>query len=489
MRLPILPLLLTGALATSSSLPLNNANHIFNAIHASMRQWGSSIHHNGMSFFLASVPEGTRLYHGNADSNPIQEIGWMAFEPEHAMVFARPPRRGPDDDNHQQVTLGQDGERSASGWLHTYKTTKNLRLLYIDGTSAGKSRIGTLDSQDRVVFNDTIDGGVSKEDERARKVCQLVRTEWQGRLDGAEHTGARARDDNVERDKRGQKNKKNEHHKREKDTIERKRPSKKPKKRQRVANELKENKPRQKSGGVLRAITSRFNGIGGDRVRVYYDHFVTAYTFDLDLWPDESPAPRLQHISPDDLSPIRDNLISLILEYDSNVLGSVNWQSIADLIVARYGRFLQGLVHGKHQQKKYEHEQQPLMDQIEHILAGFGADAEDSISLCPSQFLSVPTENSPLAHQALYTISDRICSTLIALRSETDNEVIQGVVRELVGYLDWTIWKECRDCRGDEFCGIPIWPQGAQEDFERPICRKFEEGWGGENGYWGEIWH
>ncbi|KAL3448283.1 hypothetical protein BJX65DRAFT_275388 [Aspergillus insuetus] len=523
MKLPTHLLLLPGVLAAQIQPPLQNANHIFNTIHASMRQWGSSVHHNGMSFFLATVPAGVRLYHGNADPRPIQDIGWMAFEPEHAMVFARPrrPRDGPPPDQGQNVpqqeifNRGMEQE-TESGWFHTYETARELRLLYIDGTSAGKSMIGTLDLQDRVLFNDTIDGGVSVEDERARMVCELVRTEWNGRLDGAirmaagfeiilcspektlstvnimpvrrhdsDDPGSRTAHDNEKRRKGN--HKKEKHMKEPMPTKNKREPE-----HERVKQEKKHN-PHAKSGQLLRAITSRFKGIGGDRVRIYYDHFVSAYNFDLNLWPGGSSVPRLQHLSAEDLSPMLENLSSLIMNHEPDIAGSVNWQSVADLIVARYGRFLQGLVHGKRHGHRKELEKMPgrksSQAQISDLMAGFGDNSEESIALCSTQFLSAPTDRSSLAHQALHNISYMICSTLISLQGEQGDEIVQDTVRDLMAYLDWTIWKECRGCRGDEFCAIPIWPQGSKEDFENPRCRRFEDGWGTVNDYWGGIWH
>lgn len=75
---------------------VHNANHIFNAIHSSMRQWGSSLNHNGMSFFLATVPAGTPLYHGTSSEDFVKGIEWLAFEAEHASIFAWPERAPPD---------------------------------------------------------------------------------------------------------------------------------------------------------------------------------------------------------------------------------------------------------------------------------------------------------------------------------------------------------------------------------------------------------
>lgn len=79
--------------SSALSTPINetkNANHIFNTIQDSMRQWGSSLHHNGVSYFLARVPAGTQFYHGTSKDTPVIGTEWLAFEPEHAMVFARP---------------------------------------------------------------------------------------------------------------------------------------------------------------------------------------------------------------------------------------------------------------------------------------------------------------------------------------------------------------------------------------------------------------
>jgi hypothetical protein len=410
-------------------------------------------------------------------------------------------------------------QETESGWLHTYETTRELRLLYIEGTSAGKSRIGTLDLQDRVLFNDTIDGGVSVEDERARKVCELARTEWNGRLDGAirmatgfeiilcspEKTLVTVKivpvrwQENGNNNRLGPKtvdrNEKRQRGNEKKDNnLKRKKPtSDKFKAAHEEPNSEKPTKPREKSGERLRAITSRFDSIGGDRVRIYYDHFVSAYTFDLNLWPDNSPVPRLEHLSAEDLSPLRDNLTSLIMDHEPDIAGSVNWQSVADLIVARYGRFLQGLVHEKRHAHRNEHNKKPVpkppQAQISGLMEGFGDDPEESIALCSTQFLPAPTDRSPLAHQALYNISHKICSTLRLLQGEQGDEVVRDTVLDLMAYLDWTIWKECRGCRGDEFCAIPIWPRGSKKDFEKPKCRKLEEGWGSVNDYWGEIWH
>ncbi|KAJ1334092.1 hypothetical protein MN608_04095 [Microdochium nivale] len=127
-----------SALAPSESAAWSRAPDIFNAVHNAMRQWGSSLNHNGMSFFIAHVPEGVLLHHGNdSPETPLGRPDWVAFEIEHAEQFTRP--RGP---------IGKD---LPGGFLHTYRTTKPMSFLYIDGTSAGKTAMGTLDTQDYIL--------------------------------------------------------------------------------------------------------------------------------------------------------------------------------------------------------------------------------------------------------------------------------------------------------------------------------------------------
>ncbi|KAL4760556.1 uncharacterized protein BDW70DRAFT_168637 [Aspergillus foveolatus] len=523
-----LPVVLIVAYESTPIPPLQNANHIFNAIHASMRQFGSSIHHNGMSFFLASVPKDTKLYHGDASADPLKEIGWMAFEPEHAMVFARPSRRQRDkmtridmeDGTAQQHLLADDDDKEklpsgVSGYLHTYAAAKDLRLLYVDGTSAGKSAIGTLDSQDRILFNETISRGVSSEDQRARTVCQLAKDEWQNRLDGVIRMAAgfeiilcepevnlvsvRVMPNGQERKDNG-----------------------------------KEGKPGGKPAELLRAITSRYYGIGGERVKLNYDHFVTAYdpSYSLDLFADDdemqSKRPRLRYHSSEELQPIRDNLTSLILDHEVTE-NSVNWQSIADLIVTKYGPILRSLLppkpkdknkhkpedkqnprhkpestskHDKQQQRKEhkQHKQQKnepsTATRLSSLMSPFASSSpQETITLCATQFLSTPNADSPLAHQALYSINYNICSTLVELSTflemieeGEDTKLVHSTVHDLIMYLNWSTWKECRGCRDNEFCAVPIWPQGSEKDFQHPRCRTFEDGWQGEGDYWGPIW-
>ncbi|KAJ9292476.1 hypothetical protein DTO271G3_8748 [Paecilomyces variotii] len=225
-----LPILVVGAPSNINNINNNdgatappNSNHIFNAIYASMRHRASSLYPNGVSFFLATVPKGTQFYHGSGNSTPVTGVEWLAFEPEHALGFAhRSGQHGhphfpiQDQDQGQrggydahtgknaaQRPLGSDEDddgETAGGYLHTYVTARDLRLLYLDGESGMRGH--ALDAQDRILFNDTIGGrrsrmmretglgGPPDEQERAILACKMVKEVWNDRVDGLIRTEA-----------------------------------------------------------------------------------------------------------------------------------------------------------------------------------------------------------------------------------------------------------------------------------------------------------
>lgn len=163
-----------SALASSSDLgpsersAYHRGAQIFNTVYDSLRKWGAVVHPNGMSLFLATIPEGVLLHHGNDRNETPTELQWLAYEIEHAEMFARSRRGGPpgggrpgggppgDGNEHlkrrgrAQVPLldGDEPVADERGWLHTYRTTRALQFLYIDGMSGDKDNTGVLDTQD-----------------------------------------------------------------------------------------------------------------------------------------------------------------------------------------------------------------------------------------------------------------------------------------------------------------------------------------------------
>ncbi|KAL4926868.1 uncharacterized protein BDV17DRAFT_283071 [Aspergillus undulatus] len=453
--------LCTAALIASTvshSFP-PNANHIFNSIHSSMRQWGSSVNHNGMSFFLATVPEGTQLYHGRANSDPVKGPEWLAFEPEHALVFAHPrphppggpPKGGrpgppPPSKRESQQVLGQPPQEK-HGYLHTFAAARDLHLLYVDGMSAAKTNNGTTDSQDRILFRDQLKDGEDfmGETKRAELFCKMAKDRWKGRLDGMLRMEAGFEIvlcdfSNVE-----------VLH------VTREQPA-------------KQGKPSDGGPGReqkwLPAVASRYWNIGGDRVTLDYDRFVTAYNYGLDLFPGgEQSQPRLKHLSAAELEPILLDLDTLILEPEV-MEPSTNWQAVADMVVERYGTRLRFLASG--QASTLEH----LHEEIENAVTPFIDYDRRNRSLERS------TPVTPVAANAVLSVSRSVCGTLLDALSHTEYDTVVEQIQGLMHYLAWTNWKYCNGCGDHEICMIPMWPMGTVDDYEHPRCRDFSQMYG-----------
>lgn len=556
MRPPsLLPLLgfigLSCALSTTpDNEPVKNANHIFNVIQDSMRQWGSSLHHNGVSFFLAGVPACTQVYHGTSKASPVNGTEWLAFEPEHAMVFAR-PRRGPpphlppDDPDTERHARGygelrkrhhynkdekhhgppggrspkESGENEA-GYLHTYAAAKDLRLLYLDGMSAAKTSKGTLDSQDAVLFAGSLDdhptpGG--QENERGRLACEMAQNEWEGRIDGVlrMEAGFEIILCDFERDlipvRITQVKRSSEEHRAPRGSRkhgDRDGPRKEADDKHHDGRGPSQGDDgnRHGPGGPggpgapphggpgngpdasrwMRAITARYNGIGGNRVSLDFNHFVTAFSHDVELFRDNSTFPRLVGLSAEERAAIRAEVTDLVMTHHPAEVGE-DWQAITDMIVIRYSKELSYFVSGSID--SFER----LQSEIERVLSPFidysERDDVAEIERCATQFLlSTSFESGGIAARAVYGVTHRICSSLVEAGKGRDLTSAIRVIRDLVGYLDWATWKKCRGCAANEICVVPIWPMGTVQDYDSPQCKDASNPYdqGGES-YWGGM--
>ncbi|KAJ5970829.1 uncharacterized protein N7479_000747 [Penicillium vulpinum] len=550
--LPIFGVLsLSSALSTTSNnVPIENANHIFNVIQDSMRQWGSSLHHNGVSFFLAHVPAGTQFYHGTSKDSPVNGTEWLAFEPEHAMVFARPqrgppPHPPPPEDDHTEQQDEGHGElrkrryhdrderhhgpladhplkifdKNEAGYLHTYIAAKDLRLLYLDGMSAAKTSKGTLDSQDTVLFNGSFRDPPSRggESERARLACEMADKEWEGRIDGVlrmeagfeiilchferdltpvritqakqrteEPHGPRGSRKHSDRDgprKQGDDKHHEGHSLRKEDDEKRHGPG---------GPGGPGGPPRGGPGGGpnssqwMRAITARYNGIGGNRVSLNFNHFVTAFSHNVDLFQENSTLPRLANLSSEERATIRAEVSNMVMTYDP-AEASEDWQKITDMIVTRYNKELTYFSSGNIDTVER------LQSEIERVLSPFidYSDRDDAaeIERCATQFLPpFALESGNIAARAVHGVAHNICSALVEAGKEQDLESAVKVVRNVIGYLDWTTWKKCQNCAANEICVVPIWPMGTVEDYNNPKCKDASNPYDqdGES-YWGGM--
>jgi hypothetical protein len=503
---------------------VKNANHVFNAIHSSMRQWGSSYHHNGMSLFPAVVPEGTQLYHGGGEKEPVQGLEWLAFEPEHAINFAikiegseRPPKPPPPDagpskgqaplpmehlssmdgaaDRHAfwESVLGHPLSRPARwsvagdepdeprpgrpritpGWLQTYRTREATPLLYIDGMAAAKSPKGTLDTQDLLLLNTSGWGDQIGEQQRAKRLCKLAADRWQGKIKGFIRMEAGFEIIMCSFA----------------DSLEHIRSSK--------AGPFLGNGS-QFPGAVMpnqpgfaltlwewvKFVAARYDGIGGGRVKLDYDTFVTAFNYDLELFTEGADLPQLGNVSATALDIIRDDIDTMMTNWNPRDLAkvSINWQRIADMVVERYAGLLNYLVSGSMTTSK------GLVDELALDLRVFiDSDARNTteeVRRCARQFNPPDGDlQDSIAARSIWNVTERICKTLFTIldKPEPLSESLQQL-QSLVDYLDWSTWKKCSSCPYSEVCFIPMFPLGAIGDRENPQCRNATGLW--RFGYW-----
>ncbi|KAG4025580.1 hypothetical protein MFRU_054g00090 [Monilinia fructicola] len=495
------PLLIQTSYGPSIENARANAPEIFNAIHSSMRQWGSSLKHNGMSFFPARVPKGTLFYHGTHTPEPVEGMEWLAFEIEHAEVFAHPrrghgpgkgpgshppggPGRGPppphvstdmyakpEHDSNIHGTSGGVNEDSY-GYLHTYRTSKPLtKLLYIDGLSAGKTSMGTLDSTDYIIRNLSHASTEPNDDWiRAADLCKIGE-QWgiEGFLrmeagfeiilcsfkDGVEFLSASRRDENSGFGK---------------DDVD--------------------------SFEYVRALGYRYQGIMGGRVEVDYSSMVSAFFYPINLTnPDASRSelPRLTTASEsNDLRKVRSDLLELFRDGEYSRRETINWQNVVDMIVTRYSDRLKFMVLDETSETTVLSELKLLLD-IHTDYANI--DVPSSIEKCANHFLqpvAPQTEADYLLHAAIFEVSHKICSTLFEVRellnkneAQIGNSGEKGkqLIKRLISQLDWTTWLECGKCAYDEVCFVAIWPWGGLEDHVSPGCIKRDD-MSGRRGYW-----
>ncbi|KAF7196630.1 hypothetical protein HII31_02000 [Pseudocercospora fuligena] len=494
-----------AASANQQVRKLENANYVFNAIHSSMRQWDSSLSpgHNGMSFFMATVPKGQQLYHGTNSAERINETEWLAFEPEHALQFARsrrgpPPGRGgppghddegwhppqkvddeypswhheppkhdlkarhiPDDrplthtaaqraradaKAYQEPLHDHEStpEEDPSGYLHTYRAKHDLRLLYIDGQSAAKSDLGTLDSQDIVLLHESPPpkedkpkharakifgppkgekkrgpGGPMNESYRAVKLCEMAQNQWQGKVDGFlrmelgfEIILCSFEDDlEVERITRTQN--------------------------------------RGGGGGFgpgrgddisslnyYQAVASRYDGIGGDRVRVDYEKFVTLFTYPQAHYFNDRGLPRAVDESKA-LAPVMNAITDMIV--NDNTEPTTNWQAVADLVVSRYSDRIERLTSGSITslsdfQKLLEAALRPFIDYSE-------LNATLETFRCATQYLPELQRPQTTASHAILSVTSTLCSRFLLASEQEKLDDAVSMIQELKDWLGWSTWK------------------------------------------------
>ncbi|KAI1276236.1 hypothetical protein F5Y07DRAFT_137840 [Xylaria sp. FL0933] len=493
----------------SEQLARLRAPQIFNAIHNAMRQWGSSLHHNGMSFFLATVPKGVLLHHGNSSPLSPSEPDWLAYEIEHAEGFARGRWREPGDGPGHQTGLrsnrvsmevlgaGDDNDDEAHGYLHVYRTIRPMKYIYVDGMGGGKTSMGTLDSQDLILRGKTPSdarqaprtqdrddeepppkpprgGGPMDERQRAADLCELAQ-KWD--LDGIIRMEAGF--EIIQCD---------------------------------FSNGLEQVQALQRPDGIargpgrggfgglelFRGLAERYQGIGSSRTIIDYSSMVSAFFFPVNLTnPDikRQDLPRLSSAAQDDLAGIKDYVEKMVSGRKDQLTRTVDWQDVTDIIVARYADRLKFMAEEIHTLEL-------MAGEVSFLTAVFidgqdpGDRVDSAVERCTYFYLrsvSPLTKADFLIKAALETTTHRICKTILEVHQlvvedpAPDQKALGesvSAMRDLTEYLNWARFKRCPPCAINEVCLIPMWPFGSVSLYNNPRCSNGTDTDSGDN-YWG----
>jgi hypothetical protein len=232
----------------------------------------------------------------------------------------------------------------------------------------------------------------------------------------------------------------------------------------------------------MQAITSSYNGMGGNRVSLDYDNFVTAFSYpDIELFASGESLPRLSQLSSEQASRMLADVDSMAM-HTSTPSSGVNWQDVTDSIIGRFGPRLKYLKAGNFAHADSLHNQTILV--IEPYVDWDHRNSTLELERCARHYIP-ETYRLPLAGQAILQVSRKICSTLLAASEPgIDDTTVMKMLDDLVNYLAWTSWKQCTPgCEDDEICWTAIWPFGEPHDIERPLCVN-ATGIGDRWGYW-----
>ncbi|KAI2465989.1 hypothetical protein F4781DRAFT_407158 [Annulohypoxylon bovei var. microspora] len=504
MMIPTIPNQLATLLLAMSSLGLSSAGpqksfrptldsarengpQIFNSVHDAMREFGSALHHNGMSLYPGVIPKGVLLYHGTNTKEVPKSFEWLAFEIEHAEGFARGGWRRPNNTDGKPhpgppgpppIGLAvQDEHRPppgpmGEGHLHIYQALRPLNVLYIDGMAAGKTDMGTLDTQDILLAGNRSHVSFD-ERSRADKLCALA-PKW--KIDGFirmepgfEIIYCDFTDGLVL-------------------ISANKRPSM--------------DEPGSEDGRIsgfewARAASQRYNGIGSSRVVLDYSSVVSAFFYPINLTnpdPKRPELPRLLGASDEEMDVVREHVAESIARSISHLRAPIDWQGVSDMIVTRYVKRLPFIV------------QTDSIDIIKAEVNGLlniyidYAENDDGFAgarqRCTEFFLQPVqprTSEDKLVYAAFENTTGTICAALFKARElvvedpEVDESAAMHAAKQVIGglmeTLSWSNWKECGVCQPDEVCFVAMWPMGNEEDHEKPSCLNYTA-IAGRNNYW-----
>ncbi|KAL1892338.1 hypothetical protein Sste5346_007076 [Sporothrix stenoceras] len=494
------------AVQPSTDAAAQRGPYIFNTVFDSLRKYGSTIHPNGMSLYLATVPQGVLFHHGNGHNSTPTTLDWLAYEIEHAEMFARsrmghpggpPPILG--SEHIGQAAIGDSdndndefpppppppaaGEDDGHGWLHIYRTTRPLQFLYIDGMSGDKGSDGVIDTQDyllragnsdsakKVAATTTTQSAKPTQDPpgppgefiRAEELCDLcaewqlqgvIRTEGAGTeiikcdfFDGLEEVQSLRRSDSAS-----------------------KRPGgggpggHGPPGRGGPGGRGPGGRRPGGPGGPPRGFPGPFNAengfrdVGGHRTVLDYQSMVSAFFFSINLTnPDgkRSTFPRLVNAAPSELVAIKAYLKDVVAARRDAPLAPYSWRDVADLVVRRYAPRLVSLANATKEDDIKDGLQSVLNVFLDYSVDGKQLREAEARKRCATFYLQTQTPLQTEADKLLYAgfeaVTTKICGTLLDALSTFEDGGDAAVtsattsIKELIKYLDWSVFERSDD--------------------------------------------
>ncbi|KAF9236703.1 hypothetical protein BU15DRAFT_63754 [Melanogaster broomeanus] len=136
-------------------LPNPNATGhlVFETVHSLLQQWPNTRLRNGHTIVPGTIPEGTLLYHGTNRNELPPGPEWTSVDPEHSFFFC-------------------SDETGRGCWHLTLATTRPLKVVYFDGSSAAKTEWGSLDAQDILIWGVVRPSSMYKEQQRIADLCK-----------------------------------------------------------------------------------------------------------------------------------------------------------------------------------------------------------------------------------------------------------------------------------------------------------------------------
>ncbi|KAF7546248.1 hypothetical protein G7Z17_g8572 [Cylindrodendrum hubeiense] len=498
---PLVQISIAESLAPSIEVAAQRGPHLFNAVFDSLRKWGAVTHRNGMSFMLATVPKNVLLYHGNNHNSTPTTLDWLAYELEHAEMFARPnwlgphPRRpgyGPghgyghghddsnddnnDDNNDEVESVRQDLKRrgikqdpladsddvplespeTGHGWLHIYRTTRPLRFLYVDGMSGDKDNMGVLDSQDfllrgvrdehgwpprRPPHDEEELPGIPGEQNRVRDLCQLC-ADWnlQG-LIRTEWVGFEIIKcdffDGLDQVQSLQR-----------DDTNPDQPPWFP----------EPGKPRRpEMPGTRRDLEDRFRAVNPGRTILDYSSLMSAFFFPINITnPDnEHPkSPRLLSTTEDELATVKEYMSNIVQQRHDAPITLYNWRHVADEIVQRYTPKIFSILNNTNSVDDIAKDIRFLLEAfIDYSIKDETVRDKDAEKRCVAfyiQTLPLETDADHLLYSAFEAVNAEICASFFRIRAiivgdpDADDKSIEeskSILKSLIEYLAWHVFE------------------------------------------------